>query len=575
MAGASRTLTIKFVGDSKNANRAVKDLVSSMDDAESTGKKVARAMQILSDDAEAAFRDAKDAADKLATALGDDTVAEIKAAGRSVEGYVGDLQRMGLSFDDVRLDVDALAESIRKVEATKAALDAPKVATANLGDEARIAAGKVDGLRDNSDQARGVLGSMVGGSAADLLGLGGIAGTAASAIDQMASYAVEGGLNLSDMAKLVGPLAGLGLVTMGITAAMGAQQAAAEKLRKETEMLVEVEQARADGDTETVIDTLAEAYRDTLPILEEYGLGVKEIDEVLGGNTETIEELRAKLKDYDRQLLNTKGMTIDEIYALDDKRAALDAVIGTLERADTAQGDAREQMEKSEAATAAWTEYLTTETTPALRDLEAAYKQLTGQLSNEEAWINLRESMIGFTADMASGELSVLEQRQALVDVKSSLIDYLTSLDGVPTSMQTEILADINDGEVAEAERKLNILARARGVQVYIAGGMGAGIKYSAAGNPLAAGEPSVVGDNPNGTWNSTTELFVPSVSGRILSAADSRAAVAGMGGGGTVVNVNVSPTPLASPADIGRAVREALLADARTSGPVFQTVRR
>jgi hypothetical protein len=208
----------------------VKDLVSSMDDTESAGKKVARAMQILSDDAESAFRDATDAADKLATALGDDTVAEITAAGRSVQGYIGELQRMGLSYDDVRLDVDALADSIRKVEATKSSLDTATRGTIELGDEAKTAATKVDGLRDNSDQARGVLGSMVGGSAADLLGLGGIAGTAASAIDQMASYAVEGGLNLRDMAKLAGPLAGLGIVTMGITAAMGAQAAAAADL---------------------------------------------------------------------------------------------------------------------------------------------------------------------------------------------------------------------------------------------------------------------------------------------------------------------------------------------------------
>src|SRR5574343_1787228 len=124
MAGGARTLTIKFVGDSQSTTRAIKDIVSGLDDTESAGKRVSTAMKQLSDDAERDLLDAKDAADKLAQALGPDTVGKIEAAGRSVDGYVDDLRRMGLTFDDVRADVDELADAIRHVEDTKSNIDA-------------------------------------------------------------------------------------------------------------------------------------------------------------------------------------------------------------------------------------------------------------------------------------------------------------------------------------------------------------------------------------------------------------------------------------------------------------------
>ena len=44
-----------------------------------------------------------------------------------------------------------------------------------------------------------------------------------------------------------------------------------------------------------------------------------------------------------------------------------------------------------------------------------------------------------------------------------------------------------------------------------------------ASGGPAKAGQPYFVGDNPDGSLNATTELFVPGVSGRVLSAGDTK----------------------------------------------------
>jgi hypothetical protein len=51
-----------------------------------------------------------------------------------------------------------------------------------------------------------------------------------------------------------------------------------------------------------------------------------------------------------------------------------------------------------------------------------------------------------------------------------------------------------------------------------------ADIKWRAKGGPVQPGTPYAVGDNPDGSWNKTTELFWPTAAGQILSAPQSRA---------------------------------------------------
>jgi len=52
-----------------------------------------------------------------------------------------------------------------------------------------------------------------------------------------------------------------------------------------------------------------------------------------------------------------------------------------------------------------------------------------------------------------------------------------------------------------------------------------------ASGGPVNAGGAYAVGDNPDGSWNKTTELFVPNTSGTIMT----QAQIAKAAGGGTV----------------------------------------
>jgi hypothetical protein len=345
---------------------AVSDAIKSLQDTqkelgktEISGKDLADALRKAADSAETEIKSISAASAAMEQALGADFVAARAQAGVSVDDIVMELSHLGVSFDDIKTDADQLADAVKR-------LDDVRTPIRGVGEEAQTTATKLDAVRSSGDQSRSVLANMVGNSTQELGELGGIAGTVGMALGQLGEYATEGNIKLANLAAIAGPMAALAAAGMGLSAVMKAQAEQAADLRRETELLVDVERARREGRQEEVIEKLAEEYRDTLPILKEYGMGVAEIDAVLDGNTETIDVLKATLKSYDQQLLDTKDMTIDEIYTLDNKRDALNEVIATLEEADTAQGSAKEQIEATDASIKAWTEYITNKTKPAL-----------------------------------------------------------------------------------------------------------------------------------------------------------------------------------------------------------------
>jgi hypothetical protein len=69
-------------------------------------------------------------------------------------------------------------------------------------------------------------------------------------------------------------------------------------------------------------------------------------------------------------------------------------------------------------------------------------------------------------------------------------------------------------------------------------------------GGRVKAGQAYIVGDNPNGSLNATSELFVPETNGRVLSASQTRQAM-GQGGGSNIkfdiqINSNQHPESIA-----------------------------
>jgi hypothetical protein len=634
---SSRTLTIRFVGDSKNMSRAVKDIVSGLDDTESAGKRVASAMKQLAGDAETSFRDSRDAADKLAQALGPEMVSKIEAGGRSVDGYITELQRMGLTFDDIRTDVDELADAIRRVDTTRSSIDGLKAPLKDVD-------GGLREVRDSADQSGSVLANMVGNSVQDLGALGGVAGTAGMALGQFAEYATEGNISLSGLAKVAAPMVGVGLAIAGATWAIGELQQASEDAAEESANLQAALEANADGKYEEAAGILAEQYANTIPLLEKYGYSSQALADTLGGQGDIIEELNVRLDDVHERyqdvqldayngdeaaqaLSESLGLQSEELISLIDtltgardeyqgiaedtaNRTALEQDLaqalrissGALgdnttenERYKRAQDNARQAaqdrldterelygfllsqvdatrayevaVDQGEDAIRSFDEVLG-ESKSTLEEIDDAARNSADQLiAQADAFAKSKGAADG-SKESVRLQIEELYRLASTMDpnspLRSRLIGYIGELQRIPPTIDTMLRLRISQGAVTTKD----------GDTI----GDRSGLPRNA-GGPVWPGGVFAVGDNPDGSWNPTTELFVPNSAGRILSASESRSALGGLGlagGGGNVTNlyVDVHVPPTVDKGAIGREVVEAVLAYQRESGPVFVTTR-
>lgn len=472
----------------RDAIRNLQDTQKELGKTEVSGKDLATALRLAADNAEKEIESISAASAAMEQALGADFVAARKQAGVSVDDIVAELSNLGVSFQEIETDADQLAEAVKR-------LDAVRNPIKDVGIEADTTATQIGKVRESADQSRAVLGSMVGGSVADLAALGGVGGTVGQVFDQMASYATEGQLSLSSIGKVAGPLAGVGLAVAGISWAMGKLKEDSEKAKREAEAMLKVQEQIRDGKFDEAGAALAESYGNLASDLEAMGVPQQEVLDFIIGASDLMPTFNALLEE-------NKIQFAEGGVGLTDFGGKLNGLGGDVYDARDAFSEQADQLAKTDRATQDFTDALigaareTGDTEIAIKDLEAAYKQLTGQLSEEEAFLNLEESMRRFRADMASGELSTLEQRQALVDMKQELLDVLTSLEGVPAEKQSEIMALIDKGSFDLAETALNNLARQRGVPLIAQpGGMSSGIKFRANGGSVSRGDTVVVGE--------------------------------------------------------------------------------
>ena len=607
---AERALTIKIVGDAKDMRRAARDVISSLDETESAGKRLAREMDRMSTSMQQDIRDAADTTRRLEEALGTDTVAALQSVGRNVEDMVREWKQAGVTYDELRADADVLADSLRRsVEAGRdlGTIASPaQLAEANvkaLGDQADYASTKVQNVHDSADQSRSVLANMVGNSAQDLGALGGVAGTAGMAIGQMAEYATEGNINLNGLAKVAGPMAGVTAAVIGVTWAIGQYKKASADAAEETKNLKSAQEDLAEGNFDEAARTLADQYANTIPLLQKYGFSSQDLADTLGGQSDVIEDLNVLLDDVHERyqavqldayngdaaaqaLSDSLGAQSEELIGLietltgarteyqgiaedtknrtqleEDLSLALRMSSGELVENTENTEDAAEAQQKARDAAQERLDierelygFLLSQIDAqrayevAVDDGEDAVRQYNDTLASGESTLEDIDDAARSAADTLISQAEAFAQSKGAADgsreaiglqieelyglatamdpnspLRSRLLDYITELQSIPAQVDTML--------------KLNISAGATVTQ----GGDFIGIRpvpgsssARAQGGSALAGRPYVVGDNPDGSFNSTTELFIPDASGQVMSAGSMR-----MGGGVTIVNLN------------------------------------
>jgi len=239
------------------------------------------------------------------------------------------------------------------------------------------------------------------------------------------------------------------------------------------------------------------------------------------------------------------------------QREARDAIVKTNESFDDAAAKAEYYASRVEAAT---------DKTIEMTD---AYDELAGELADTKSWIDAQQAVLTYKEKVDDATASNLDKQAALVDVKSKLLDYVSSLQGVPPEKQTAIIALIDAGKIEEAEEALAALARPRDAVINPrTGGQAPVADRRAAGGPVTGGRAYLVGDNPDGSINETTELFVPNGSGQILNPRDTRRALAASArtaddgpasGGGLTVIVQLTG-PVLGVDQLEQTIRDAAL---------------
>lgn len=234
---------IKVEVDTADAKVAAEDLGLEFETTEQKIRAVTTTIEALAQTVDANLRASQGAAQALGNALGPELSAKV-----DVDSIVADLQRMGLTTDEIRANADQLAASFRQVDSIK---------TRGLADGLDYTSSKMQGLTSHANQSRSVLANLAGNSAQDIGELGGVVGSLGVGIGQMAEYAVDGNIKLSQLASVAGPMLGLVLATKGVTEALAGIKAEnafrAELVDKFTESLRE-----AGTVAESLFDTLLE-----------------------------------------------------------------------------------------------------------------------------------------------------------------------------------------------------------------------------------------------------------------------------------------------------------------------------
>jgi ABC-type transporter Mla subunit MlaD len=119
----SEILRFLLQGDARALNSALDEANSRLDGAKDAAERAAIAIELLTEAAETRMRGAAQATEALSTALGQETVAAIERAGGSVDGWVADLNRAGVAYDEIAAKADRFAGVIRNAESVAGNLD--------------------------------------------------------------------------------------------------------------------------------------------------------------------------------------------------------------------------------------------------------------------------------------------------------------------------------------------------------------------------------------------------------------------------------------------------------------------
>ena len=455
-------------GDLSRAEREVDDLVDATEE-------LSRAeIDLDADDATRAIQALNqrlDDLDNTVTGTGRAVKALGAAAGEGfdstrIEQMVLDLRDMGLTFDQIEAKAEQFADVMKRADDIK--LDAANQGLTQVGTN-------LDRVRDSGDQSRSVLANMAGNSAQDLGELGGVVGTLGVGIGQLAEYAVDGNIKLSNLAKVAGPMAGLTAAGLALTKVLGDMSKAAAFDKERIEGINEAIEEGGDA-----WDYFREQVADTGQVLTT-------TDGIIGGFGRKTTDVRDELDRLGLSFQDFQNLVADPaaLQALIDYRDTLSGGEFAQERSDILQvvravEDYTGAIGEATGARQALTEFLGPPPRTGLTEINEELKALNvdadaldrawqklladmadnGVVDSTNEWHQLKQALQLTDAEMAELATQKLDEKMradsdalaeiaaAADDAREAIADILADVPDISGVLETELGAasDVLDG---------------------------------------------------------------------------------------------------------------------------------
>ncbi len=295
--GQSITKSLQQAG--RESRKALKQIEDGATDSRTAAQRLAQSIGTVAEKLDTELTKSAAAADALSKALGPEFANRVGRNG--INKLVTDLNRAGVTLEDITAEADTLAASLRQLD---------DVNLRALGTELDTVDRKMRDVGDNTDRTRSVMANFTGNAAQEIPGVSQALGPLNTAIGQFAEYAAEGNIRLRSLVAAFGPLAAASVALAVVQDAM-ANNAETAKLYKDN----------VDALTESLVqnESVAAALRDRY---EELGSAqVRVFDENLRNasaefyQATTIAGLGAKLFGIELKKARTEDLT-DDLVAL-------------------------------------------------------------------------------------------------------------------------------------------------------------------------------------------------------------------------------------------------------------------
>lgn len=483
----SKKVQIELDLDARQAQKDLKKLAKDtsalgeeLEDVETAGEAMARAITTRADEMKAEIDATARAVEAMAGHL-DDVDMDPRDA-------VAGLKKLGLSAEDVEADAEQLAQALREAADVK-------VHAAEAGfDDLNQAIGDVDG---STGKAGDTMSGFIGGTVGELPLISEAMGPVGEGLGQLVEGAAAGELKMKDLALAGGAMAGVAVAVQGINGHFE-KMAAIDAFN--TQQVEDYVDALTDADTELdgIVDKLRQAegvqinvFGDELDVTEsivQAGLDLEQFAELVEQGEDRWREWAdaAEAAGVDGEAirgtllaLSSEGKAFEEAThaaavtqsflgdTMDDTKDSADDLTDALDD----EADALDDV-ADEASTAA----------DEVSGLEDAFADLRGEMSDRSAYLGVQNSFDDIekkgveawtaTKDEAEdAERQVRDYELAQIALKDEVIRYAEEVGNIPPSKVSEILAAIDQGSIDEARRLLDELEKPRrtslGVRVF------------------------------------------------------------------------------------------------------------